>query len=73
MTIEQLEQANEIYEKINIIQRFQDEQNKNCMLSWKIVVGVYTFDLYDFVDLKVMIQNYTSNKIAELEKQLEEL
>lgn len=73
MTIEQFEQANDIYQKINTIRHLQDEQNKNWMSSWSIMAGTYEFDLRDFGDLKEMIYSYTSNKIAELEKQLEEL
>lgn len=34
MTIEQFEQANDIYQKINTIRYLQDEQNKNWMSSF---------------------------------------
>ena len=84
MTAEQLERANEIFEKLKKLRKFQrafDNKNESNNLiahcyweSW----GARTEDrqclgLNDYPELDQMISNCISNWIKELEKQLEEI
>lgn len=73
MTIEQLNKANEIYKELNVLQDFLDEQNKHCLSEWVLNFGDIEFDLRHVTGIKAVISDFTSNKITELEKQLEEL
>lgn len=73
MTIEQLNKANEIYKKLNVLQDFLDEQNKHCLSEWILNFGDIEFDLRHVTGIKAVICDFTSDKITELEKQLEEL
>ena len=73
MTIEQLNKANEIYKELNVLQDFLDEQSKHLGQDWSLNMGGIEIDLKDIPEIKTVIQNYTSDKITELEKQLEEL
>ena len=73
MTVEQLEKANEIYEELNVLKDFLDEQNKHCLNEWKLNFGDIEFNLKYLPGIKVVIRDYTSDKITEVEKQLEEL
>lgn len=73
MTIEQLDKANEIYKELNVLQDFLDEQNKHCLSEWVLNFGDIEFDLRHVTGIKAVISDFTSNKITELEKQLEEL
>ena len=73
MTIEQLEKANEIYKELNVLQDFLDEQNKHCLSEWVLNFEDVEFDLRHVMGIKAAICDFTSNKITELEKQLEEL
>lgn len=73
MTIEQLEKANEIHKKLSALQDFLDEQNKHLGQDWRLNMGGIEIDLKDIPGIKGVIQNYASDKITELEKQLEEL
>lgn len=73
MTIEQLEKANEIHKKLSALQDFLDEQSKHLGQDWSLNMGGIEIDLKDIPEIKTVIQNYTSDKITELEKQLEEL
>lgn len=70
MTIEQLEKANEINGKIKILRRFIYKCSSGYM---GITFGEEEMSLIDFPDLKDFISGYLSDKITELEKQLEEL
>lgn len=70
MTIEHLEQANEINRKISMLRHFEYKCNSSYM---GIVFGEEEMSLIDFPDLKDFISGYLSDKITELEKQLEEL
>lgn len=69
MTIDQLEKANEINRKILTLRHFKSKCNPSYM--W-IVSGEEEMSLTDFPDLQDFISGYLSDKIAELEKQLEE-
>lgn len=73
MTIEQLKKANEIYKELNVLQDFMDEQNKHCLSEWRLNFGDIEFDLRHVTGIKAVICDFTSDKITELEKQLEEL
>ena len=73
MTIEQLNKANEIYKELNVLQDFLDEQNKHCLSEWVLNFGDIEFDLRHVTGITAVIRDFTSNKITELEKQLEEL
>ena len=70
MTIEQLEKANEINRKIEVLRGFCYQPEFLCM---KLTTGEKSLDLSSFQDLKDLILGYLSDKTAELEKQLEEL
>ena len=71
MTIEQLEKANEINRKIENLRRFMYKSSSAYM---GIAFGKEEeMSLMDFQDLKDLIHGYFSDKITELEKQLEEL
>lgn len=70
MTIEQLEQGNRIQYKLKRLRHFKSE----C-ISQNIEVVSDDEELYiiDFPDIIEQIQSCISDKIDELEKQLEEL
>ena len=70
MTIEQLEKANKINCKMEILQRFSYKRSSEYM---GIVFGEEELSLIDFPDLKDFILGYLSDKIVELKEQLEEL
>ena len=70
MTIKQLEKANEINGKIKILRQFIYKRSSEYM---GITFGEEEMSLIDFPDLKDFISGYFSDKITELEKQLEEL
>lgn len=85
MTIEQLEKGNEIQGKIKKLECFvkaykcSSEPNvilAKCVIYPPVGDAVYKesrLALKDFPDLQDFISGYLSDKIAELEKQLEEL
>lgn len=85
MTIEQLEQANEIRDKIKKLEEFRKafhcKQEPNVILAKYVIYPVAGEPVYkesrialrEFPDLQDFISGYLSDKIAELEKQLEEL
>ena len=85
MTIEQLEKANEIRDKIKKLECFANaykcSSEPNVILAKYVIypqVGEAIYKesrlaLRDFPDLQDFISGYISDKIAELEKQLEEL
>lgn len=70
MTKEQLEKANEINRKIEVLRGFCYQTKFACM---KLTIGEKSLDLSSFQDLKDLILGYLSDKTAVLEKQLEEL
>lgn len=85
MTIEQLEKANEIRDKIKKLECFkkayQCNPEPNIIIA-KYVIYPHVGDaiykesrlaLREFPDLQDFISGYISDKITELEKQLEEL
>ena len=73
MTIEQLEQGNRIQYKLKRLRHFKSE----CILQNIEVIEVVSDDeklyIIDFPDIIEQIQSCISDKITELEKQLEEL
>lgn len=73
MTIEQLEKANKIYENLKIMQDVLDAQEKYILSEWVLDMGDIKLRLKDLPGIKVVIRDYTSDRITELEKQLEEL
>ena len=85
MTIEQLEKANEIQDKIKKLKCFANaykcNSGPNVILAKRVLylpVGDAPYKesrlvLRDFPDLQDFISGYISDKITELEKQLEEL
>lgn len=85
MTIEQLEKANEIRDKIKklecFVKAYKCSSEPNVILAKYVIYlpigdAAYKesrFELRDFPDLQDFISGYISDKITELEKQLEEL
>ena len=73
MTIEQLEKANEVYEKLKIMQTILDAQDKYILSEWVLDLGDIKLQLKYIPGIKAVLQNYTHDKITELEKQLEEI
>lgn len=73
MTIERLEKANKIYDELKILQEFLDEENKHYLSEWVLDLGDIKLPLKYISGAKAVIRDYTSDKITELEKQLEEL
>ena len=85
MTIDQLEQANEIWDKIKKLEEFRKvfhcKQEPNVILAEYVIYTVVGEAVYkesrlalkDFPDLQDFISGYLSDKITELEKQLEEI
>ena len=73
MTIQELEKANEIYEKLKIMQTILDAQDRCILSEWVLNIGDAKLQLKDLPGIKAVIRDYTSDKITELEKQLEEL
>ena len=84
MTIDQLEKANEISEKIKKFKHFQEAfddtgyRNDIVACHYKSTLTGSVEDkgflyLEEHPKLTKMISNYISEKITELEKQLEEL
>ena len=85
MTIEQLEKANKIRDKIEKLKCF--ERACKCGSGPDFILAAYTIcipngepiykesklGLRDYPDLQALILSYISDKIAELENQLEEL
>lgn len=85
MTIEQLEKANEIRDKIKKLECF--EKAYKCSSEPNVILAKYVIyssvgeafyketrlALREFPDLQDFISGYVSDKITELEKQLEEL
>lgn len=85
MTVEKLEKANSIMEKIKKIKEFKIAfccySNSNIILSKYIkypelgepIHKESKLNLEEFLELQDFISGYLSDKITELEKQLEEL
>lgn len=87
MTLEQLEQGNEICKKIEELKEFKttfDFRGSTSKASSKVIVAkiyenIYKiekedhFNLNKFPDLCDLISEYISGRIVDLEKQLEEL
>lgn len=85
MTIEQLEKANEIRDKITklecFVKAYKCSSEPNVILAKYVIyppVGDAVYKesrlaLRELPDLQDFISGYISDKIAELEKQLEEL
>ena len=71
MTIEQLEKANEIRFKLDKLNYFGRMFISNSTV-W-LVAEKEELYLKDYPELVVLIQNYISDKIAELKIELEEL
>lgn len=70
MTIEQLEQGNRIQYKLKRLRHFKSE----CILqNIDVVSDDEKLYIIDFPDIIEQIQSCISDKITELEKQLEEL
>ena len=70
MTIEQLEQGNRIHSELKRLRHFKSE----CILqNIDIVSDDEKLYIRDYPDIIEQIQSWISDKIAELEKQLEEL
>lgn len=70
MTIEQLEQGNRIQYKLKRLRHFKTE----CILqNIEVVSDDEQLYIIDFPDIIEQIQSCISDKITELEKQLEEL
>lgn len=70
MTIEQLEQGNRIQYKLKRLRHFKSE----CILqNIEVVSDDEKLYIIDFTDIIEQIQSCISDKITELEKQLEEL
>lgn len=71
MTIEQLEKANEIRFKLDKLDYFE----RMFILNSTVWLVTEKEELYlkDYPELVVLIQNYISDKIAELKIELEEL
>ena len=85
MTIEQLEKANKIRDKIKklecFVKAYKCSSEPNVILAKYVIYppvgdGIHKeskLTLGDFPDLQDFISGYISDKITELEKQLEEL
>ena len=85
MTIEQLEKANEIRDKIKklecFVKAYKCSSEQNVILAKYVIypqVGEAIYKesrlaLRELPDLQDFISGYLSDKIAELEKQLDEL
>ena len=82
MTIEQLEQANEIKNKIDKLKEFQTVLNAGIISvvayelnksSDKVEPKISHLDFNDSEKISDMVRGYVSKKITELEKQLEEI
>ena len=70
MTIEQLEQGNRIQYKLKRLRHFKSE----CILqNIEVVSDDEQLYIIDFPDIIEQIQSCISDKITELEKQLEEI
>ena len=55
------------------MQAVLDAQEKYILSEWVLNMGDIKLQLKDLPGIKVVIRDYTSDKITELEKQLEEL
>lgn len=82
MTIEQLEKANEISEKIKTLKEFQKTADsgiiscveyENKANSNTVETHILHLDISEHKNISAMISKYIFNRIKELEKQLEEL
>lgn len=82
MTIEQLNKANEIKNKIDTLKEFQMVLNTgiiSCVTyelkpySDKVEPKITHLDIHDNRNISDVIGGYVTDRIAELEKQLEEL
>ena len=82
MTIEQLNKANEVKNKIDTLKEFQTILNAgiiSCVTyelkpcSDKVETKIANLDIHDNTNISDVIREYVSERITELEKQLEEL
>lgn len=82
MTVEQLNNANEIKNKIDTLKEFQRVLNAgiiSCVAyelkpySDKVETRIAHLDVHDHRNISDVIREYVSERITELEKQLEEL
>lgn len=82
MTIEQLEKANAVKNKIDTLKEFQmvlDAGIISCVTyelkpySDKVEPKIAHLDIHDHRNISDVIRVYVSERITELEKQLEEL
>ena len=82
MTIEQLEKANAVKNKIDTLKEFQmvlDAGIISCVAyelksySDKVEPKIAHLDIHDHRNISDVIRVYVSERITELEKQLEEL
>ena len=82
MTVEQLNNANEIKNKIDTLKEFQRVLNAgiiSCVAyelkpySDKVEPKISHLDFNDSENISDMVRGYVSKKITKLEKQLEEL
>lgn len=82
MTIEQLDKANEVKNKIDTLEEFQRVLNVgtiSCVTyelkpySNKVEPKIVHLDACDHRNISDMIRGYVSERVTELEKQLEEL
>ena len=82
MTIEQLNKANDVKNKIDTLKEFKmvlDAGIISCVTyemksnSAKVETRIAHLDIHDHMNISDVIREYVSERIAELEKQLEEL
>lgn len=82
MTIEQLDKANEVKNKIDTLEEFQRVLNAGTISCVKYELNPYSnkieskiahLDVCDHRNISDMIRGYVSERVTELEKQLEEL
>ena len=82
MTIEQLDKANEIKNKIDKLKEFQTVLNAGIISvvayelkanTDRVETKISHLDINDHENISDMIGEYVSERIAELEKRLEEL
>ena len=82
MTIEQLNKANEVKNKIDTLKEFQTILNAgiiSCVTyelkpySDKVEPKIAHLDIHDHRNISDVIREYVAERITELEKQMEEL